>query len=137
MPQKKIQKDIIIYQTKSGKIEFRGDFTHETVWASLDQISNLFGRDKSVISRHIKNIFKEGELKKNAVVAKNATTAKDGKTYLVEYYNLDAIISIGYRVNSKTATHFRKWATNILRDHITTGYTINKKQIVPAGHKVQ
>ncbi|MBI2436573.1 MAG: virulence protein RhuM/Fic/DOC family protein [Candidatus Magasanikbacteria bacterium] len=130
MPQKKIQKDIIIYQTKSGKIEFRGDFTHETVWASLDQISNLFGRDKSVISRHIKNIFKEGELKKNAVVAKNATTAKDGKTYLVEYYNLDAIISIGYRVNSKTATHFRKWATNILRDHITTGYTINKKQIV-------
>ncbi len=131
MPKKKLAKpEMVIYQSKSGKIEFRGDFRHETIWASLDQIADVFGRDKSVISRHLKNIFKDGELERHAVVAKYATTAADGKVYQVEYYNLDAIISVGCRVSSKTATAFRQWATKILRDHLVQGYTINRKQII-------
>src|SRR3989344_1939728 len=127
--QKADTREGVIYQAKSGAIELRGDFERATVWATLDQIAEVFGRDTSVISRHFKNIFKEGELERNAVVAKNATTAADGKTYLVEYYNLDVIISVGYRVNSKTATQFRQWATKILHEHITNGYTINRKRI--------
>ena len=125
----KKQDQIVIYQAKSGAIELRGDQQTETIWATLDQIAALFGRDKSVISRHLKNIFKEGELTRNSVVAKNATTAADGKVYQVEYYNLDVIISTGYRVNSKTATQFRQWATKTLREHITKGYTINRSRI--------
>src|SRR3989344_537084 len=120
---------LILYQGKSGDIELRGDFTRETVWATLDQIAYVFERDKSVISRHFKNIFSENELERDAVVAKNATTAADGKIYQVEYYNLDAIISVGYRVNSKTATEFRKWATKTLRNYIVDGYAVNKKRI--------
>jgi prophage maintenance system killer protein len=122
--------NVIVYQTKSGALELKGDFTRETVWATLDQISEVFGRDKSVISRHFKNIFDDKELEKDSVVAKNATTAADGKTYQVEYYNLDAILSVGYRVNSKTATLFRQWATKTLREHLTKGYTLNKKVIL-------
>ncbi len=102
------QTKAIIYQAKNGAIELRGDASHETIWATLDQVATVFGRDKSVVSRHLKNIFVEGELDRAAVVAKIATTATDGKTYQVEYYNLDAIISVGYRVNSKTATQFRQ-----------------------------
>lgn len=117
----------IIYQAKNGAIELKGDLTQDTIWANLDQISSVFGRDKSVISRHIKNIYKDEELKKDSVVAFFATTAKDGKTYQVEYFNLDMILSIGYRVNSKTATRFRQWATQTLKQHITKGYSINKK----------
>jgi hypothetical protein len=117
----------IIYQAKNGAIELKGDWTQDTIWANLDQISSVFGRDKSVISRHIKNIYKDEELKKDAVVAFFATTAKDGKIYQVEYFNLDMILSIGYRVNSKTATKFRQWATQTLKQHITKGYSINKK----------
>jgi hypothetical protein len=124
-----VKKEVIIYQAKSGAIELRGDFSKETLWASLDQIAIVFGRDKSVISRHIKNIFKDGELKRNSVVAFFATTAKDGKTYNVEYFNLDVILSVGYRVNSKTATQFRQWATKTLRTHIVDGYTINRTRI--------
>ncbi len=120
---------IAIYQAKNGAIELRADFNKETVWASLDQISSLFGRDKSVISRHIKNIFKDKELKESSVVAKNATTASDGKIYKVAFYNLDMILSIGYRVNSNTATQFRIWATKTLRDYITKGFIINKLKI--------
>ena len=125
----KSPKNVIIYQAKSGAIELQGDFKHENIWATLDQIAAVFGRDKSVISRHFKKIFNEGELNRNSVVAKNATTASDGKTYQVEYYNLDAIISVGYRVNSKTATEFRQWSTKTLKEHIVKGYTINRKQI--------
>ncbi len=126
---KKSDKPVVIYQTRSGAIELRGDASYETIWATLDQIAEVFGRDKSVVSRHLKNIFLEGELTRNAAVAKNATTAADGKVYQVEYYNLDAILSVGYRVNSKTATQFRQWATKTLREHITKGYTLNRKRI--------
>ncbi len=118
-----------IYQAPNGEIEFRGDLECETIWASLDQIAKLFNRDKSGISRHIKNIFNSGELDKNSVVAIFATTARDGKTYQVEYYNLDMILSIGYRVDSKEATVFRKWATSILKQYLLNGYAINEKKL--------
>ena len=126
------KKEIVIYQAKSGAIELRGDFSAETIWASLDQIAELFDRDNSVISRHLKNIFNEAELDEKATVAKNATVQKEGNRQVIreiEYYNLDAIISVGYRVNSKTATRFRQWATKTLRTHVVEGYTINKARL--------
>ena len=126
---KKNVRDIVIYQAKSGQIEFRGDFDRDTVWGSLKQISELFGRDKSVVSRHITNIFKSRELEPDSVVAKIATTASDGKIYQVDYYNLDVILSVGYRVDSKQATQFRIWATKTLKQHLLEGYTINKTRI--------
>jgi len=117
---------IIIYEGAEARVEVR--LERETVWLSLQQLAELFGRDKSVISRHLKNIFATGELEREAVVAKNATTAADGKTYLVDYYNLDAIISIGYRVNSVRATRFRQWATRVLREHLTRGFTLKPER---------
>ena len=101
----------------------------ETVWLSLNQLADLFGRDKSVTSRHLRNVFKEGELVRTEVVAKNATTASDGKIYQVEYFNLDAIISVGYRVNSLRGTQFRIWATNVLRQHLVQGYTVHARRL--------
>jgi prophage maintenance system killer protein len=124
-----MENKIEIYQNNNGEIEFKGDLIQETIWASLDQIAQLFNRDKSGISRHIKNIFNSGELDRNSVVAKIATTASDDKTYQVEYFNLDMIISIGYRVDSKEATNFRKWATKILKKYITNGYAINENKV--------
>lgn len=133
MAQKKaIKSDVVIYQAKNGAIELRGDYSHETVWATLDQIAEVFGRDKSVISRHLANIYKEGELDKRTTVAKNATVQIEGGRSVernIEYYNLDAIISVGYRVNSKTATQFRQWATKTLRGYVVDGYVINKSKI--------
>ncbi|MDP2103348.1 MAG: virulence protein RhuM/Fic/DOC family protein [Candidatus Gracilibacteria bacterium] len=126
----KKNEQILIYQAANGELLVRLDANKETIWLSLDQIALLFERDKSVVSRHLRNIFIEGELDRDGVVAKIATTAADGKKYQVEHYNLDVIISIGYRVNGKKATDFRKWATNILRSHLTEGYTINKSRIV-------
>ncbi|WP_267927227.1 virulence protein RhuM/Fic/DOC family protein [Desulfolithobacter dissulfuricans] len=96
-------------------------------------MAELFGRDKSVISRHLRNIFQTGELVKESVVAKNATTAADGKTYQVDWYNLDAIISVGYRVNSKRGTRFRIWATSVLKDHLVKGYTLNERRLAEKG----
>jgi len=121
--------NIEIYQASNGEIEFKGDLEHETIWASLEQIAKLFGRDKSGISRHIKNIFSSDELEKDSVVAKIATTANDGKTYQVDFYNLDMILSIGYRVDSKEATVFRKWATSILKKYLLDGYALNEKKL--------
>jgi prophage maintenance system killer protein len=130
--QNKTLSNTIIYQAPNGAIELKGDFSKETVWANLDQIASVFGRDKSVISRHIKNIFKEEELDRNSAVAFFATVQKEGEREVernIEYFNLDVLISVGYRVNSKIATQFRQWATQTLRQHITEGYTINKKLI--------
>lgn len=132
MKRKRVKGGLVIYQAKSGAIELRGDASRETIWATLDQIAEVFGRDKSVVSRHLRNVYKEGELEEKATVAKNATVQIEGKRRVervIEYYNLDAILSVGYRVNSKTATQFRQWATKTLREHITKGYTINRKQI--------
>ncbi len=118
-----------IIKFMDGEVEVNVKLKDETVWITQKQMCELFGRDKSVISRHIRNIFKSGELDKDSVVAKIATTAADGKTYQVEYYNLDVIISVGYRVNSKKATKFRQWATKILKDYILKGYALNQKKL--------
>jgi len=120
---------IVIYQAKNGSIDLKGDYKKETLYANLNQIAKIYGRDKSVISRHIKNIFKSGELQEKSVVAKIATTAADDKTYKVDYYNLDMLISIGYRVDSKEATKFRIWATRNLKQYITKGFTIDRQKI--------
>ena len=127
--------EIIIYKTPQNNVELKVKLDNETVWLSLDQISHLFNRDKSVISRHINNIFTEKELNRNSVVANYATTAIDGKTYNVDYYNLDAIISVGYRVNSQRATYFRVWATKVLKQYLVKGYIINEKLLLEAKNK--
>ena len=119
--------DIIIFESNQGEIQVQ--LKQETVWLSLDQMSQLFGRDKSVISRHIRNVFKDEELVRSAVVAKNATTASDGKTYQVESFSLDVIISVGYRVKSQQGVRFRQWATQLLKQHLTQGYTLNQQRL--------
>ncbi len=101
----------------------------DTAWLSLDQVAALFGRHKSVISRHLRNVFATGELERPSVVAENATTASDGKTYQVEFFNLDAILSVGYRVSSKRGTQFRIWATRTLREHLVRGFTLNERRL--------
>ncbi|RYU92638.1 virulence protein RhuM/Fic/DOC family protein [Emticicia agri] len=126
------QNQLAIYQIESGALELRTDNIQETIWASLDQISVLFDRDKSVISRHIKNIYSEEELSRKSTVAFFATVQKEGKREVVrniENFNLDVILSVGYRVNSKIATKFRQWATTTLKQHITQGFTINQKRV--------
>ena len=120
--------NMLIYQSADGKIKIDVRFEKETVWLSLDQMAILFGRDKSTISRHIKNIFEEGELQVPSVVANYATTATDGKTYQVDYYNLDVIISVGYRVKSQQGTQFRIWATQRLREYIIKGFALNDER---------
>lgn len=120
---------IEIYKSITGETQIEVRFEHDTVWLNLNQIALLFGRDKSVISRHLSAVFKDNELDRQSVVAKNATTALDGKTYQVDFYNLDAILSVGYRVNSKQGTQFRIWATQRLRDYLVEGISINKKRL--------
>ncbi|MBR4830289.1 MAG: virulence protein RhuM/Fic/DOC family protein [Bacilli bacterium] len=120
-----MENEIIIFENQNIKLEV--NMKDETVWLSLDQMSQLFGRDKSVISRHIKNALDE-ELNKS-VIAKFATTAGDGKTYQVEYYNLDMIISVGYRVKSKEGIVFRRWATSVLKDYMLKGYAANEQRL--------
>ena len=117
---------IQIFQSADGKIQLEVALEHDSVWLSLDQMTRLFERDKSVISRHIRAVFQEGELERTSVVAKNAITATDGKTYQVEYFNLDVAISVGYRVKSTRGVQFRHWATNVLRQHLVQGYTLNR-----------
>ena len=117
--------EIIIYQTEDGLTKIETTFEGDTVWLSIDQMAELFQRDKSTISRHIKNIFNEGELTRNSVVANFATTAADGKTYQVDYYNLDVIISVGYRVKSLRGTQFRIWASNVLKEYMKKGFAMN------------
>lgn len=123
--------DIVIFEGDAQPVEVR--LEGETLWLTLQQIADLFGRDKSVVSRHLRNVFAAGELVREAVVAKNATTAADGKSYQVEYFNLDAIISVGYRVNSSRATRFRQWATRVLREHLTQGYSLNEHRLARQG----
>jgi prophage maintenance system killer protein/prophage antirepressor-like protein len=123
--------EIVIFEEDAQKVEVR--LEGETVWLTLSQLAELFGRDKSVISRHLRNIFRDFELERESVVAKNATTAADGKTYQVEHFNLDAIISVGYRVNSHRATRFRQWATTVLRHHLTRGYSLNEHRLARQG----
>lgn len=121
--------DILIYEGDDARVSVRVE--RENVWLSLQQLADLFERDKSVISRHLKNIFATGELEREAVVAKNATVQREGSrevTREIEYYNLDAIISVGYRVNSTRATRFRQWATGVLREHLTRGFSLDRER---------
>lgn len=127
--------DLVVYQAPNGAIELRGDAEYETIWANQSQIAEIFGVDRTVITKHISNIFKEQELDKDMVSAKFAHTTMHGaltgktQTQQVNYYNLDMIISVGYRVNSNMATKFRQRATQTLKQHITTGYTVNPQRV--------
>jgi death-on-curing family protein len=131
---------IELYKSSNGETQIEVKFEKDSVWLSLNQIAELFGRDKSVISRHLKNIYNEVELDFNSTVAKNATVQKEGKRRItrdIEYYNLDAIISVGYRVNSKQGTQFRIWATNRLKEYLIKGYSINQKRLNELNQLVQ
>lgn len=123
---------VVIYQAKSGAIELRGDFSKETLWATQAQIANAFEVDVRTVNEHIQNILKVRELLERATVRKFRTVQTEGKRQIereIKHYNLDMILSVGYRVNSKRATLFRQWATKTLRSHIIDGYTINKSHI--------
>ena len=127
------ESNLLMYTTEDGLTKIEATFVNDTVWLSLEQMSELFQRDKSTISRHIKNIFAEGELNRESVVAKFATTASDGKTYQVDYYNLDVIISVGYRVKSLRGTQFRIWATNILKEYMQKGFALDDDRLKRLG----
>lgn len=120
---------LLLYESQDGTIKIDVHFDDETVWLTLDQMASLFSRDKSTISKHIKNIFTEGELAQQSVVANFATTASDGKTYQIAHYNLDVIISVGYRVRSKQGTLFRQWATQRLRDYLIKGFALDDERL--------
>ena len=124
---------ILIYTTEDGLTKIDTTFDGDTVWLSIDQMADLFQRDRSVIGKHIRNIFKEGELQKESVWAKFAYTAADGKTYDVDYYNLDVIISVGYRVKSKRGTQFRIWATGILKEYMRKGFALDDERLKNLG----
>jgi hypothetical protein len=113
---------IVLYRTQGGRTELGVRLEADTLWLTQKQIAELFETERSVITKHVRNIFKTGELKERAVCAKFAHTAADGKTYNTAFYNLDAIISVGYRVNSLRGTQFRIWATQILKEHLVKGY---------------
>ena len=124
--------EIKIYRSKKGEIEIKTHLKDESIWLTLNQIANLFNTDKSGVSRHIKNIYSTGELTQEATVVKNATVQKEGIRAVkrnIEYYNLDIILSIGYKVNSKKATDFRIWATKTLKNYLVKGYAINDQKI--------
>lgn len=125
--------DVLLYVTEDGTVKLEVTMESETVWLNLNQLCELFQRDKSVISRHIKNIFAEGELEQDAVVAFFATTAEDGKTYQVAYYNLDVIISVGYRVKSLRGTQFRKWALKVLKEYMIKGFALDDDRLKNLG----
>ena len=130
------QGELILYQSDDGKAGVDVRLKNESVWLTLNQIADLFERDKSVISRHLRNIFQSGELVREATVAEYATVQQEGTrevSRIIEWFNLDAIISVGYRVNSKRGTQFRIWATSILKDHLVQGYTLNQRRLAEKG----
>ena len=127
--------DVVIYKAKDGHIELKVNLSEETVWLTQKQLSDLFDKNVRTISEHINNVFKEGELAEDSVIRKFRITAADGKTYDTKHYNLDVIISVGYRVHSKRGTEFRQWATSVLKEHLIKGYTLNKKRLAECGVK--
>ena len=130
-------KEVIIYKTKDKKTEVEVQFEGETVWLTQAQMAALFNQTKQNISLHINNCFKEKELNSNSVVKESLTTAADGKRYKTKYYNLDVIISVGYRVKSNRGTQFRQWATERLKDYLVTGFAINKKRLEEKQQQVE
>lgn len=132
--------EILLYQTEDGKTKLDVRLEKETIWLNLNQIASLFERDKSVVSKHINNIYREGELREKPTVAKFATVQNEGGRTVeraIEFYNLDVIISVGYRVKSLRGTQFRIWATNVLKDHILKGYSINEKRLQEENKKLK
>lgn len=129
--------ELVIYESKDGNVKLDVNLENETVWLSLEQMTKLFGRDKSVISRHIKNIFAEGELERNSsTIANFATVQKEGTREVernIDYYNLDVIISVGYRVKSLEGVRFRKWATALIKEYIIKGYTMDDERLKNLG----
>ncbi len=121
--------DVVIFQTDNGQTDLQVHLEQETVWLTQKQMSKLFNKDVRTVNEHLKNIFKEGELEESAVIRKFRITAADGKSYNTAHYNLDVIISVGYRVKSIQGTRFRQWATRILRQHIVAGYTVNEQRL--------
>lgn len=121
--------EVVIYQAEDGTTSLEVQLEQDSVWLNANQMVELFGRDKSVVSRHINNVFREGELERSSVVANFATTAADGKTYQVDHFNLDVVISVGYRIKSQRGIEFRQWATRVLREHLIKGYTINEQRL--------
>jgi len=129
--------EIVIYLTKDKKIQLEVKLEQETIWLTQKQIARLFGTQRPAITKHLHNIFKAGELKDNSVCSILEHTAADGKKYRTKFYNLDIIISVGYRVNSSRATQFRIWATNVLKRHLIDGYTLNEKRLKEQALKLQ
>ena len=121
--------ELVLYKSKDGAIQLDAQLEKKTIWLDAHQMSKLFGRDRTVILKHLRNVYTTGELDREATCAKIAQVAADGKTRQMDIFNLDAIISVGYRVNSKRGTEFRIWATNILQQHIVQGYTLNEKRL--------
>ena len=125
-----MENKIVLYKSPSGNIDLKVSFDGKTVWLSQKQMAELFNKDVRTINEHIQNVFTEGELIEKSVIRKFRITANDGKSYLTNFYNLDVIISVGYRVNSIQGTQFRIWATNVLKKYLVKGYVINKKRIL-------
>ncbi len=127
--------EIVIYKPKDGGVDLKIKLKDETIWLAQAQIAELFNTKRPAITKHLNNIFKSGELVKNSVCSILEHTASDGKVYKTQFYNLDVIISVGYRVNSQRATQFRIWATNVLRKYLTKGYVVNQEQLLEAKEK--
>jgi hypothetical protein len=128
--------EIVVYEAPDGEVQVAVRLEKETVWLSQQQMAELFGRERSVITKHLRNVFKEGELDPAATRAKFAQVRTEGRRKVsreVEYFNLDAILSVGYRVNSKRGTQFRIWATRTLREHLLRGYTLNERRLRERG----
>lgn len=125
--------EIIIYRTEDGRTQLEVRLENENVWLSQQQIANLFGVQRPAITKHLKNIFESGELEENSVSSILEHTASDGKNYKTQFYNLDAIISVGYRVNSLQATHFRRWATERLKEYLIKGFAMDDKRLKEMG----
>ncbi len=124
---------IQIFTSEDGKAQLEVALEQDSVWLSQAQMCELFGRERSVITKHIRNVFNEGELERNSVCAKFAHTAEDGKAYQVDHFNLDVIISVGYRVKSQRGVQFRKWATDVLKQYLVQGYTLNQRRLTERG----
>jgi hypothetical protein len=128
---------IVLYQSPDGSSSLQVHLDHDTVWLTQAQLAQLFAVNVPAINKHLKNIFKSGELAEAAVISILETTAADSKNYRTRHYSLDAIIAVGYRVNSFQATRFRQWATQVLRDHIVKGYTLNEQRLREESAKLQ
>ncbi len=132
MKKKKLDNQIVIYQAKSGALELRKDVQKQTIWATQAEMARIFSVNSQAVTKHLKNIYEEGELKKRATCSKMEQVQNEGGRTIrrvVEVYNLDAIIAVGYRINSVVGTQFRQWATKTLRHYIVEGYAINKQRI--------